>query len=99
MTSPFARPTSRLARALRRGVGERAFASACVWLSVFAIGGASSSSCAQGRAGSAPTDSLRVPILVYHSIAKHRVGQNGEQRELDVDTGVFRAQMTYLTTH
>jgi len=99
MTSPFARPIRRVARALARSVGGRALAFTWVWLSVFAIGGASSSSCAQGRADSAPTDSLRVPILVYHSIAKHRVGQNGEQRELDVDTGAFRAQMTYLATH
>jgi peptidoglycan/xylan/chitin deacetylase (PgdA/CDA1 family) len=47
----------------------------------------------------ARADSVRVPILVYHSIAKHRAGQNGEQRELDVDTTVFRTQMDYLATH
>ncbi|HEV8447117.1 MAG TPA: polysaccharide deacetylase family protein [Gemmatimonadaceae bacterium] len=44
-------------------------------------------------------DSIRVPILVYHSIAKHRAGQDGEQRELDVDTTVFRTQMSYLANH
>ena len=44
-------------------------------------------------------DSVRVPILVYHSIAKHRAGQDGEQRELDVDTTVFRDQMSYLASH
>lgn len=54
------------------------------------------------RAGSADGtvatagDSIRVPVLVYHSIAQHHVGQTGEQRELDVDTAAFRAQMSYL---
>src|SRR6185312_17146033 len=38
-------------------------------------------------------DSIRVPIFVYHSIAHHHDGQTGEQRELDVDTATFRAQM------
>lgn len=38
-------------------------------------------------------DSIRVPIFVYHSIAHHHEGQTGEQRELDVDTATFRAQM------
>jgi peptidoglycan/xylan/chitin deacetylase (PgdA/CDA1 family) len=41
-------------------------------------------------------DSTRVPVLVYHSIARHSAEQTGEQRELDVDTGVFRKQMAYL---
>src|SRR5215510_1593467 len=40
--------------------------------------------------------SIRVPILVYHSIAPHHIGQTGEQRELDVDTALFRAQMNYI---
>jgi peptidoglycan/xylan/chitin deacetylase (PgdA/CDA1 family) len=41
-------------------------------------------------------DSVRVPILVYHSIAPHHPGQSVEQRELDVDTAAFKAQMQYL---
>ena len=56
------------------------------------------------RAQSRPTtqassDSLRVPILVYHSIAPHHPGQTAEQRLLDVDTAVFREQMSYLVAH
>ena len=61
------------------------------------VGWIAASSNAQPRARTQPhADSVRVPILVYHSIAKHRAGQNGEQRELDVDTTVFRTQMNYL---
>jgi peptidoglycan/xylan/chitin deacetylase (PgdA/CDA1 family) len=41
-------------------------------------------------------DSLRVPILVYHSIAPHHAGQTTDQRELDVDPAVFHAQMSYI---
>jgi len=41
-------------------------------------------------------DSVRVPILVYHSIAPHRAGQSSDQRELDVDPAVFHAQMAYI---
>ena len=41
-------------------------------------------------------DSIRVPVLVYHSVARHHAGQTGEQRELDVDTAVFREQMNHL---
>ncbi len=44
-------------------------------------------------------DSVRVPIFVYHTVAPHKPGQNAEQRQLDVDTGVFRQQMTYLAQH
>jgi peptidoglycan/xylan/chitin deacetylase (PgdA/CDA1 family) len=44
----------------------------------------------------APGDTIRVPVLVYHSIARHHAGQTGEQRELDVDTAVFRQQMSSL---
>lgn len=51
---------------------------------------------AQSRGPAADRDSVRVPILVYHSIAAHRPGQDGIQRQLDVDTGVFRKQMDYL---
>lgn len=46
-----------------------------------------------------PPDSVRVPILVYHSIAPHHPGQTAEQRQLDVDTAAFRAQMSYLAQH
>ena len=35
-------------------------------------------------------------MLVYHSVAGHHAGQTGEQRELDVDTGLFRRQMAYI---
>ncbi len=41
-------------------------------------------------------DSLRVPILVYHSVMPHHPGQTSEQRVLDVDDSVFVAQMRYL---
>ena len=41
-------------------------------------------------------DSVRVPILVYHSIAPHHTGQSTDQRELDVDPAVFHAQMGYI---
>lgn len=41
-------------------------------------------------------DSIRVPILVYHSIAPHHPGQTSDQRELDTDTAVFHAQMAYI---
>jgi peptidoglycan/xylan/chitin deacetylase (PgdA/CDA1 family) len=44
-------------------------------------------------------DSTRVPVLVYHNVARHRAEQTGEQREMDVDTGSFREQMSYLATH
>lgn len=45
------------------------------------------------------SDSLRVPILVYHSIAPHHPGQTAEQRQLDVDPTVFEEQMRYLADH
>jgi peptidoglycan/xylan/chitin deacetylase (PgdA/CDA1 family) len=44
-------------------------------------------------------DTIRVPILVYHSIAPHHPGQTGEQRELDVDPAAFRAQMDHIVQH
>jgi len=47
----------------------------------------------------APADSLRVPILVYHSVAPTHAGQTAEQRLLDVDTTVFRQQMSYLAAN
>jgi peptidoglycan/xylan/chitin deacetylase (PgdA/CDA1 family) len=50
-------------------------------------------------AASAHPDSLRVPILVYHSIAPAHPGQSAEQRLLDVDTAMFRRQMSYLAAN
>ena len=47
-------------------------------------------------AGGFQPDSVRVPILVYHSIAPHHAGQSVDQRELDVDPAVFHAQMAYI---
>ena len=41
-------------------------------------------------------DSVRVPILVYHSVFPHHPGQTHEQRVLDVDPTVFTEQMQYL---
>lgn len=41
-------------------------------------------------------DSVRVPILVYHSVMPHHPGQTHEQRVLDVDTSNFAAQMRFL---
>jgi peptidoglycan/xylan/chitin deacetylase (PgdA/CDA1 family) len=50
---------------------------------------------AQPPRGTVP-DSLRVPILVYHSVMPHHPGQTAEQRILDVDDSVFVEQMKYL---
>jgi peptidoglycan/xylan/chitin deacetylase (PgdA/CDA1 family) len=62
--------------------------------------GATAASHGASRATSAPSvppaDSLRVPILVYHSVMPHHPGQTAEQRVLDVDDSVFVAQMRYL---
>jgi peptidoglycan/xylan/chitin deacetylase (PgdA/CDA1 family) len=44
-------------------------------------------------------DSLHVPVLVYHSIAPTHPGQRAEQRLLDVDTAMFRRQMSYLAAN
>lgn len=41
-------------------------------------------------------DTLGVTVFVYHSVAKHSTGETGEQRMLDVDTTVFRAEMDVL---
>ena len=48
------------------------------------------------RAHAQKGDSLRVPILVYHSVMPHHPGQTREQRVLDVDDSVFVKQMQYL---
>ena len=59
--------------------------------------GATASSPDTSRAATKPAaDSLRVPILVYHSVMPHHSGQTAEQRVLDVDDSVFVAQMRYL---
>ncbi|HKW12565.1 MAG TPA: polysaccharide deacetylase family protein [Gemmatimonadaceae bacterium] len=59
--------------------------------------GATATSHHASRAASAPAaDSLRVPILVYHSVMPHHPGQTAEQRVLSVDDSVFVAQMRYL---
>lgn len=41
-------------------------------------------------------DSVRVPILVYHSVFPHHPGQTHDQRVLDVAPDVFAEQMQYL---
>ena len=69
------------------------------WLGVVAVlvAGATRASHSASRAKGAPAaDSLRVPILVYHSVMPHHPGQTAEQRVLDVDDSVFVAQMRYL---
>jgi len=45
---------------------------------------------------SVASDSLRAPILVYHSVAPTHEGQTAEQRLLDVDPATFQRQMSYL---
>ena len=57
-----------------------------------------------GRRDTARRDTARrkpdgVVVFVYHSVAKHRTGETGEQRELDVDTTTFRAEMDVLRRH
>ena len=69
------------------------------WLGALAVLtlGPTAASHAAPRVASAPAaDSLRVPILVYHSVMPHHPGQTAEQRALDVDDSVFVAQMKYL---
>jgi len=69
------------------------------WLGAVAVLtlGATGASHHASRVARAPVaDSLRVPILVYHSVMPHHPGQTTEQRVLDVDDSVFVAQMQYL---
>ena len=66
---------------------------------VLALFAATASSSAQSAATQPAPDSMRVPILVYHSVAPHHPEQTAEQRQLDVDTAVFREQMSYLAEH
>ena len=49
--------------------------------------------------GTSASDSLHVPILVYHSIAPPHPGESPTQRQLDVDTSAFRQQMNYLVAN
>src|SRR5690242_6276298 len=66
------------------------------WLGAVAVLslGATAASHHASRAARAPAaDSLRVPILVYHSVMPHHPGQTAEQRVLNVDDSVFVAQM------
>ena len=73
--------------------------SVCGWLgaAVVLTLGATGASHQASRAASTPAaDSIRVPILVYHSVMPHHPGQTAEQRVLDVDDSVFVAQMRYL---
>lgn len=64
---------------------------------VLALLGAATAAPAQSAPLSA--DSIRVPILVYHTVAPHHPGQTPAQIQLDVDTTVFREQMSYLADH
>jgi len=68
---------------------------AAVYTLICGCSARSSASSMSARSG----DSTLVPILVYHSVARHHASQTGEQRELDVDTGVFREQMNYLANN
>lgn len=63
---------------------------------VLILGGATTSHHAPRATSTPAADSLRVPILVYHSVMPHHPGQSAEQRVLDVDDSVFVAQMRYL---
>jgi len=65
-------------------------------LGVLTLGSAAASHPARAAVSAPPLDSLRVPILVYHSVMPHHPGQTAEQRVLDVDDSVFVAQMRYL---
>ncbi len=40
--------------------------------------------------------SIRVPILVYHSVMPHHPGQTALQRDYDVDPAIFDRQMKFL---
>ena len=69
------------------------------WLiavAVLTIGTTAASHPAPHAVSAAVPDSLRVPVLVYHSVMPHHRGQTAEQRVLDVDDSVFVAQMRYL---
>jgi peptidoglycan/xylan/chitin deacetylase (PgdA/CDA1 family) len=63
---------------------------------VLTVGATASSHVVPPAAIAPAADSLRVPILVYHSVMPHHPGQSAEQRALDVADSVFVAQMRYL---
>src|SRR3982751_1933195 len=63
---------------------------------VLTLGASAASHHTSLAASTADADSLRVPILVYHSVMPHHPGQTAEQRVLNVDDSVFVAQMRYL---
>ena len=65
-------------------------------MAVLTLGATAASHHPSRAANAPPADSLRVPILVYHSVMPHHPGQNAEQRVLDVDDSAFVAQMRYL---
>lgn len=62
------------------------------------IGAALSTIAAFASTRAQAPDSLRVPILVYHSVMPHHPGQTKAQRVLDVDDSVFVAQLQYLAS-
>src|SRR3954468_1604422 len=63
---------------------------------VLTLGASAASHHTSLPASAADADSLRVPILVYHSVMPHHPGQTAEQRVLNVEDAVFEAQMKYL---
>ena len=65
-------------------------------MAVVTLGATTASHLAPHAASAPVADSLRVPVLVYHSVMPHHQGQTAEQRVLDVDDSVFVAQMRYL---
>jgi peptidoglycan/xylan/chitin deacetylase (PgdA/CDA1 family) len=65
-------------------------------LAVLTLGATAPSHVVPHAARAPAADSLRVPILVYHSVMPHHRGQSAEQRALDVDDSIFVAQMRYL---
>ena len=70
-----------------------------VGILVLALLAAAASAPAQYSAPPSDQDSIRVPILVYHSVAPHHPGQTPAQIQLDVDTTSFQEQMNYLAEH
>lgn len=66
---------------------------------MFALLAAAASAPAQYSAPPLASDSIRVPILVYHTVSPHHPGQTPAQIQLDVDPTSFREQMDYLAEH
>ena len=65
-------------------------------LAVLTLGPTAATHHAPRAASARAADSLRAPILVYHSVMPHHPGQTAEQRVLSVGDSVFVAQMQYL---